>query len=165
MILASLHILGTVFVLFFIFIATTILFEISFRRKINEVFEHAANELDLKPEEVSDEKHKSKVAVYLIKRYSSDRFSNRLSDMIGIILYAVEIISFITQLALVVFITWLTFSDSVDAAKTAWLIVPVSLAFLIFHQLLYWISYLSTGRIAGEAKAVRKYALGLAGKN
>src|SRR5690554_6016789 len=162
MIIAVLHILGAIFVLFLIFIIPGVLFEVKWGiKRSDEILECAAIEMGLPKEEVFSGKYNPEISRYLLERYSANKFANRLSDMFRPILITIQVLGCAAQLGLIVLVIWFSFTESLEFSKSAWFAVPIALLFLILHRGLFWLCYLSTGRPAGEAKQVRKLALNL----
>lgn len=161
MMIALLHVFGTIVILFLIIIISGTLDGNRSRKKMNGVMERAAIEMGFRKKDVFDGKHDIELARYLFERYSTDKLVNRFSDIFSPILVAIEIISFLVQFGFVVLIAWLAFTDNIDLSKNVWIAVPIALLFLVLNQLLVLFCYFSTGRAPGEARGARNIASSL----
>ena len=88
-------------------------------------------------------------------RFSSELFRNRLSDLCGVIRTAWLWLGKILEVAILLGVCWYTFTDSLDTAIYAWLIVPVGIFFWIAAIIFAMACKLVTGRYPGQAKIAR----------
>ena len=156
MIIAALHITGTIIVLFLIFLIAGILFQVKWGyKRLDTILELAAFENGVRLEDMFNRDHNTQICGYLYTKYSPDKFANRISDMFRPILILIDYVSYIMQTAVILMTTWFTLTDDLETAKFAWLAVLVALIFIIIHRLIFWLCYLITGRTAGEAQSMR----------
>ncbi|QMT59705.1 hypothetical protein [Legionella sp. PC997] len=97
-----------------------------------------------------------KITAFFLDRFSNDLFRNRISDLCGSILTIWQVLGFLINIALFIYVVWLTFTENISYARYAWLIIPISVFFWIISFVFSILCWLITGRYPGQAKQVRK---------
>lgn len=156
MLIALLHIagaiLGTVaFGVLVLFIAS---WEIE--RNNRAYMQDLAIRLGVAVEELTDEKLSSKIVEVTSERFSSDRFSNRLSDLCGGVRTVWVWLGSLLQIGALLGVVWYTATESLTNAIYAWWIVAIGVFFWIAGVFFSLVCRLLTGRYPGQAKKARK---------
>lgn len=130
------------------------------REKFREGFHvepGVAVELGVSPTELRTDEDKKKVARYLMERYSSDQFKNRLSDLVGIALVVWHTLWMLIQAVFVIWVGWRIYEGDTDPVfmwglPILWL-VDVGVGLLVMAC-----CWLITGRLPGAAGMKRMKA-------
>lgn len=158
MVVALLHLVGTVIVLFIFFIATGLLENYRSVKRQDRVFTAAAIRLGIPATQIDEEKHAGDLARYLTNEYDSNKFRNRISDLGRPFFVLYEILTYLIQAGIVAASAWFAFTADYTNASLAWLAVGAAILLWIGNLLLASVVYLATGRSPGEAKDGRKIA-------
>ncbi|WP_460155931.1 hypothetical protein [Pseudomonas sp. S2_H10] len=156
MLIAILHIVGAV--LGTIAFGVIVLFISSWEINRNKraFLQDLAITLGVAVEDLSDENLSPRIVALTSERYSNDRFSNRLSDLCGVVRAAWDWLGWLLQVGTFVGVVWFTFTESLTNAVNAWSIVAIGVFFWIAGVLFSQACRLLTGRYPGQAKKARK---------
>lgn len=89
-------------------------------------------------------------------RHSSELLRNRISDALGVIRAIWDWIGLAAVLATLVGVGWIAFTDDLSNAVNAWWILPIYTFFVVTNTVYCLLCIVLTGRIPGQARAVRK---------
>jgi len=136
---------------------TALLIGMWHRERFNKsTLQEIATRLGIPVDDFNDEKHIAKAVEFMSERFSTDRFSNRLSDLCGWLQSSWSWLGALLQLGLLVGVIWLTVTDSLENAIYAWGVVAEGLFFWVTGALFAFLCRLLTGRYPGQARQVRK---------
>lgn len=156
MIAGLLHIAGTLFLLVAFFLITGTIDGYKSRRRLDSVLRTAAVRLCVSHKELLEGNHRNQLARYLSKAYSTDTLGNRLSDLFRPGLVGLEVISYLSQLGVVILAAWRAVTVDNGYAASAWIAFPIAVFFWMLIMLASVLCYLFTGRAPGEARDARK---------
>lgn len=165
MLVAILHIIGTLLVLFIFFIATGIHATYRSEKRLRNILTVAAIRLSIPAPDIEEKKHASELAQYLINEYDSNKFRNRISDFFQPVFVLYEALTYLIQLGIVALSAWSAFALNYSNAKIAWIAVAAAILLWIGNLLLEALLQLATGRAPGEAKDGRRIAAKLNERN
>ena len=156
MLMAVVHIIGTLLTLTVFFFATVSLEAYRSRRRLEGVLETAALRLGLSRERVCDGAHEDQVIRYLADTYGTKHIANRFSDLCRPLTVTLEVLSYFSQITIVAFAVWITFTEGFSYTPVAWIALIVAACFWGLIMLTSAICYLVTGRRPGEARDARE---------
>ena len=155
-ILAIVHITGALITLLALGYAF-ILFNGWRQKKIHrQEQEDIAIQLGITVFELEKDAYSKKIIALLSNRFSNDYLKNRLSDLCGLVQTCWAWLSFLVQIGVLIVVIWTTFSDSLDNAIYAWLLLMIAIFFWIVEISFSLVCKLLTGRYPGQAKRSRK---------
>jgi len=93
------------------------------------------------------------------ERCSNDLFVNRLADFLGTLSTLWVWIIYAAQTIVLVIVIYATFSDGLNNAPFAWIVVPLSVVSAVVSSLLLILCRLFTGRGLGEPRTTRNASL------
>lgn len=156
--IAILHILGSIIVItafsFFVMYIGSLEAEKNQKHATDEV----SVTLGLRVEDLEKDEHVARVLELTSKKFSSDLFINRLSDLCGSIRTLWGWLSIIVQLGIFVAVCWYTITEGTESAIYAWALVGLSIFFWLSSVVFSLLCKLFTGRYPGQAKEARKLA-------
>lgn len=156
MLIAILHIVGAILGTIAFGVIVLLISSWEIERNNRALLEDLALTLGVAVEDVTDEKHSSKIVALTSERFSNDRFSNRLSDLCGVVRTAWDWLGSLLQIGTFLGILWFTVTESLTNAIYAWWIVAIGVFFWIAGVLFALACRLLTGRYPGQAKKARK---------
>lgn len=156
MLIAILHIVGAVLVTFVFGVIVLFISSWEIERNNRALLQDLAITLGVAVEDVTDEKHSSRIVELTSERFSNDRFGNRLSDLCGVVRTAWDWLGWLLQICTFLGIVWYTVTESLSNAINAWWIVAIGVFFWIAGVLFALTCRLLTGRYPGQAKKARK---------
>ncbi|EJN31737.1 hypothetical protein PMI35_01226 [Pseudomonas sp. GM78] len=129
MLIAILHIVGAV--IGTIAFGVIVLFISSWEATRNNraFMQDLAITLGVAEEDLNDEKLSPRIVALTSERFSNDRFSNRLSDLCGVVRAAWDWFGWLLQVGTFVGVVWFTFTESLSNAVNAWWIVAIGVFF------------------------------------
>lgn len=93
---------------------------------------------------------------HFTKRYSSELFRNRLSNVCGVLNWVWGGLGSLAQLAWLGRVGWVTFNGNLEAAVNAWWVLAIAAVFFVLEVAFSAVCKLVTGRTPGEARRGRK---------
>lgn len=93
---------------------------------------------------------------YSAARFTSEKIENRLSDFCWWIRTAWGWLGLLSQLGILLVVTWYSFTDSLANAVNAWIVLGVAILFWGVAALFSLACKLLTGRYPGQARQARK---------
>lgn len=130
-------------------------------KRLERLLEVTSLKLTLPLHRVLAGEYNERIARYMVDRYDTNRLVNRLSDVVQPVFLILELTSYIAQLGIVAFSAWLVFTKDPGYAVFTWFAVPLAVAFLGINTTASATLYLITGRVPGEARQMRKFAVWL----
>ena len=125
-------------------------------RSTERNLEEASVSLGVRVSELEDPALLPKLIQYSSSRFSSELFRNRISDLLGTLTTIWNWMGLILEIALLLWITWITFSQSLENAIYAWSIVGIALFFSLISAVAILLCKILTGRYPGQARQARK---------
>jgi len=126
------------------------------RRNERKLLEELSLEIGIPVEELNREDVFARLIEVTSRRYSSELFRNRLSDLCGGVRTAWVWLGSILQLGIIAGVTWFAFTDNLQIAVCAWWIIAIQLVFWIISVGFSLLCRLLTGRYPGQAGGARK---------
>ena len=97
-----------------------------------------------------------KIFEFLSQKYSNELFSNRVSDLCGVLLRVWTIGGNVIELVCFLGILWVSFSGNRDEIVTLWIVPVLCVVWWVVDVVFSLICSVLTGRLPSEAKAGRQ---------
>lgn len=155
MLIAVLHLLGTLGALVAILLLRGFVDGHLSRKRMERIIGSASTKLNAPREAVATDQYRTELSTYLAERYDENRIANRISDLGRPALIALEFIGYTVQLVIVTVAGWFALTDDPGHAPLAWLAVVAAIGFWLLNVVASGVLFLATGRSAGEARDAR----------
>jgi hypothetical protein len=156
MLIAILHITGAIVGVIAFGAIVLLISTWEIERNSRALSQDLAIKLGVAVEDLADEKLTPKIFELTSERFSNDHFSNRLSDLCGVLRTAWGGLGSLLQIVTLVGVIWITVTESVANAVYAWWIVAIAVFFWVVNVLFALACRLLTGSYPGQAKKTRK---------
>jgi hypothetical protein len=157
MLIAVAHIAGAMVLLFLLYSIRDFLNSSLRTSRGNKAMSELAMSLGVKEMELINADLRPRVLQYLADKYSSDRFCNRFSDLLGVIVSLSFALSCLVQFGCFVGAIWnVVYYKSADYAPVAWMSGFVLILIAVWIGVLSFACRLLTGRYPGEARSYRE---------
>jgi hypothetical protein len=155
-IIAIAHILGSIIVVILFSVFIMYIGSIQVDKYKRQLEMEASISLGIRIEDLNKDENSAKVLGLSAKKFASDLFQNRLSDLCGVITTLWGWFGNLVQISVFIGACWYTFSENLDNAIYSWSLVVVSVLLWVIHMAFSLLCRLFTGRYPGEAKEARK---------
>lgn len=150
------HILGAVFVVIGAGFGNFVVLRFLEGRDAKKTLAKVAIETGIPINELDDPKRAPALIKHLSQRFSSDLFVNRISDLCGVMRTAWLSLGSLLNVCVFAAVVYSTFSESLDEAAYAWLMVAIALFFWLVSVLFSFACFVLFGRFPGQAREARK---------
>jgi hypothetical protein len=155
-IIAIAHIGGSILAIFLITLIFSFVLLWETERNRKQLLEDIAAKHSVTVDDLNNEELTPNVLQFSSERYSSELLKNRLSDLCGVVRTIWGWFGALLQIAFLVGIGWVAFTEDLDKAVFAWFVVGIMLFFAFVSIAFSFVCRLLTGRYPGEAKQSRK---------
>lgn len=154
-VIAIAHILGSVIALITMSIALISVESWSEKKELKAATEDAALSLGIPLKDLDDIKHTDAIVEYYHSKYTSERFTNRVADSIGVALTIWGWLGVVVQICFLGFLVWFVIDQGLDGAIYAWTNLMIFLVFYIFGFVVAVVTKTVLGRYPSEPKRSR----------
>ena len=88
--------------------------------------------------------------------YSKELFRNRLADLIGTLLFILNVFRSLLVFGILIYAIWDTVAAGLSNAVWIWWVLPVQITFILSSLSIVWLCKLLTGRLPNEPKQSRR---------
>lgn len=159
MLIAIGHIVGAFFVTVLIMLGIAMFSDWDQDRRERLRNEELASRLGVSVGRVYTDEIRPKLIEILSQRYSSDLFSNRLSDIASVLILACAGFGLLLTIGIGLFVLWRTVFENRGEAGLIWTVPALIFFFSLAFFIVEYVCRLLTGRYPGEAKCERKNVL------
>jgi hypothetical protein len=118
--------------------------------------EEAAIHLGVVVEDLEKNEVMPRFLKYAAEQYSSELLRNRISDFCGYIQIAWTWITSLLEVAILIGVAWVTFTQDKSSAVYAWAVVAIAFVSIAVNLVFSFSVSVLTGRYPGQAKHARK---------
>lgn len=158
------HIVGSILAVVALWIVAVVIAAWETSHNERKAMDEIALHFGIPVDSLDADENSSKIIRFASDKYSSELLRNRLSDLSGFLRTVWGWIGSLTQIAIVIGVSWFTFTDDLQNAVNSWFIVAVFVIFSIVSIVFSLVCKLLTGRYPGQAKQVRKHLSGVLNK-
>lgn len=155
--IALAHITGSVVVMFLLGFGILMLSAWELDRNTKNALAELSIKLNIPIDEIENEEHTNTIIKAMSEENSSEKFTNRFSDLCGYIRITWNVFISIIVISIIIGVSWLTYDDHLNNAIYAWSVIPVYLVGVIISILFSLICKVLTNKHPGQARSGRKY--------
>lgn len=154
-VIAIAHILGSVIALIAMSIGLVSVESWSEKKELKAATEDAALSLGIPLMDLDNIKHTDAIVEHYQCKYTSERFTNRVADSIGVILSIWGWLGVVAKICFLGFIVFIVIGHSLDSAIYAWMNLVIYLVFYISGFVVAVVTKVVLGRYPSEPKRSR----------